>query len=903
MGKSEQLEKGNWEEQTPKKERRVSHGRANQKSPRYHGEFIDLVDESTEKTIQKKSGKTSEKNSETEKNAEKRVPTNIRKNKKKAKKRIPSGRPSEEGFFNDPKLISNKEKSQKLRDGKNSGENREELSQKERKAKQSGFENIQTISIDKREKRDSTLEKVLIKKEHDSYERSVENAEAFVPAKDEREAIENSRDNVVKEKTNQVEQNEKKLSEEKLNKEKSYREKQLKKKSSKESLVEEKQLKEKLSKERPIEGKQFKEKPSKERPITEKQFKEKSRKERPVGEKQYRETSRKDKLGDKEQVKVTPVLERQEPDEEKQNQVKQERIKQKRQQGKNNRNTADIKKSDKSENVRDESRKTRGQKEASALSWEEVDNTRYEKPSRKANDVARGDQIQGILTPSKTDRGGNQQSATEKTKIEKQKDKEPEKVKKQKKPRQPMSKRNKLILGIGIPAALFLCAYMAVSLFYTTRFVDRTSINGYDFSRALPYEVSGFFANKGETFTLEMTGLAGLEETITGEELELSISDNGQVRSLFENQNSWAWPVILMRGADYQLDLLVEYNDELLVDRVNQIACLDRTITVEPVDAKPYFNGERFVIQPEVVGTLIDPEIVISNIRASMTAYGNSLNLVEIGAYIRPVVFSDNPELVAGVERLNHYVGASITFELNPKLVVVNHEQIVDWLSWDNNFNVTFHEEMARDFMSDFMAKYSTLGTTRTFTNPLGREAEVESNLYGWDLDEETEVAEFLSNIRSGETVQREPAHFRRGSFHETGEWGDTYIQVCLTEQHMWFFVDGELELESPVVTGLAGRSQTPSGIFEILWMASPTILRGPIIDHETGEREWESPVSYWMAITWCGIGLHDATWQPYFGGNRWTYGGSQGCINLPLGIARDLYAMVGEGTMTIVHW
>jgi hypothetical protein len=234
---------------------------------------------------------------------------------------------------------------------------------------------------------------------------------------------------------------------------------------------------------------------------------------------------------------------------------------------------------------------------------------------------------------------------------------------------------------------------------------------------------------------------------------------------------------------------------------------------------------------------------------------------------------------------------------------VVNHGQIVDWLTWDENFSVTFQEDRAREFMREFISKYSTRGTTRTFTNPLGKVAEVGSYVWGWELDEETEVEAFLMNIRGGETARREPAYFTRGSFREAGEWGDTYIQVCMTEQHLWYFVDGELVLEAPIVTGLAGRSQTPPGIFEILWMDSPTILRGPIIDHETGEREWESPVSYWMAITWCGIGLHDATWQPYFGGNRWTYGGSRGCINMPLGPAGELYRMVGEGTITIVHW
>ena len=473
----------------------------------------------------------------------------------------------------------------------------------------------------------------------------------------------------------------------------------------------------------------------------------------------------------------------------------------------------------------------------------------------------------------------------------------------QKEPRKPMSKGAKMLLRMGIPAALLLCVYVAGSIFYSSQFINRTFINGYDFSRTEPAVVARFFEEKGNHFAIKISGIGGLEETITGDELDLSISDNGQIAALFEGQSSWRWPIYLITGGDYEIDLLIDYNEVLLADRVAEIVCVDREITIEPVDAKPVFNGESFEIQEEVLGTLIDPVIMMSHIQASMSAYGNTLDLYEVGAYIRPAIFSNNPSLIAAVDRLNHYVGASITYDLNPKQVVVNHEQIVDWLSWDGGFNVTFHEEMARGFMDNFIEMYSTRGSTRSFTNPLGKTAEVESDFFGWLLDGEAEVEIFLSNIRNGETVYREPAYITRGSFHENGEWGDTYVQVCMTTQHLWYFENGEFVLESPIVTGLAGRSQTPAGIFEILWMASPTVLRGPIIDHETGAREWESPVSYWMAITWCGIGLHDATWQPYFGGNRWTYGGSRGCINMPLGQAGELYRLVGEGTMVIVHW
>ena len=131
---------------------------------------------------------------------------------------------------------------------------------------------------------------------------------------------------------------------------------------------------------------------------------------------------------------------------------------------------------------------------------------------------------------------------------------------------------------------------------------------------------------------------------------------------------------------------------------------------------------------------------------------------------------------------------------------------------------------------------------------------------------------------------------------------GHTFIQVNLTEQYMWYVLEGQVVLESPIVTGRPEASPTPSGFFEVLWTESPTMLRGPM-DNETGIREWETEISYWMAITWCGIGFHDAVWQPYFGGDRFTYGGTRGCIEMPLDVMSELFRMASEGTPVVIHY
>ena len=76
--------------------------------------------------------------------------------------------------------------------------------------------------------------------------------------------------------------------------------------------------------------------------------------------------------------------------------------------------------------------------------------------------------------------------------------------------------------------------------------------------------------------------------------------------------------------------------------------------------------------------------------------------------------------------------------------------------------------------------------------------------------------------------------------------------------------------------------------------------------DNPNGEKipKWESPVDYWIPFIGNGYGLHDASWQSAFGGERYKQGfGSHGCVNLPLDKVKELYGLVSVGDPVIVHW
>jgi lipoprotein-anchoring transpeptidase ErfK/SrfK len=121
----------------------------------------------------------------------------------------------------------------------------------------------------------------------------------------------------------------------------------------------------------------------------------------------------------------------------------------------------------------------------------------------------------------------------------------------------------------------------------------------------------------------------------------------------------------------------------------------------------------------------------------------------------------------------------------------------------------------------------------------------------------------------------------------------------------MWYIVDGVVSMESDIISGLpTPEKETPTGVYDILEIQRDKTLVGDV-QVDTGKPEYETPVDFWMRITWTGIGFHNANWQSAFGGNLYqTEGiGSHGCINMPFDAAETLFNSISIGTPVIMHY
>ncbi|MCI6466456.1 MAG: L,D-transpeptidase/peptidoglycan binding protein [Faecalicatena sp.] len=480
-------------------------------------------------------------------------------------------------------------------------------------------------------------------------------------------------------------------------------------------------------------------------------------------------------------------------------------------------------------------------------------------------------------------------------------DEEPKKHKsRRRKGGQKKSSKKIWIISGSIVAALVL-VYVGVSVFFMSHFYINTEINGKDFSAKTASDVEDYLKAQVKGYKLTVQEKDNKSDTIDGTDIGLTYKENDDIEKALKKQNGFAWPTAFFSKNSSKVTIEVSYNEDELNNAISSL----QAVTAEQVPAKsayPKFDGEKYVIEPEVIGTAVNVDVLKEKVHQHINEFQKELDMEKEGCYSEPKYTSDSEEVKKACGELNKFASASITYTMTEN-VVVDKALISQWLTVDDNMKVTFNEDAVKGWLTEFGDKYDTVGTTRTITTPTGKTTEVSGGTYGWSIDEDTEFEALVNSIKNGETVTKEPAYYQTAAAHAPQDWGNTYAEVDLSAQHMWYIVDGNVAMESDVVTGLpTPEKETTAGVFSILEMQRDKTLVGDI-DPDTGKPEYETPVTFWMRITWSGIGFHDANWQPGFGGDLYTSIGSHGCVNMPYGQAETLYSMLSVGTPVIVHY
>ena len=439
---------------------------------------------------------------------------------------------------------------------------------------------------------------------------------------------------------------------------------------------------------------------------------------------------------------------------------------------------------------------------------------------------------------------------------------------------------------------LLILVYGAGVWYYRGHFLPGTVADGMDLSWMSPAQVEERLERY--TLTLEERTAAGAvaEEVLTGGRLGLGWGDGEALRNLVEGQAVWKWPLAVWQKREERG--IVAWDKTRFQQTMDDLRGFSPSFAREPVDARlsEYAEGVGYTILPEERGNALDRDRTLACVKKAVAALETRVNLEESGCYREPGRTAEDEALQRLAEEMNQYVNTKIIYRFGDREEVLDGTRIQRWLKEEQGEAVLDRAGVA-GYVASLRKKYDTIFRSRLFMTSYGEEITLQEGDYGWWMDCEQETQELYRMLCQGKSGARTPVYYQTAAVYGSRDYGDSYVEINLTAQHLFVYKNGKKVMESDFVSGnVASGDATPEGIYGLTYKERDATLNG---------EDYESLVSYWMPFN-RNVGLHDAVWRDRFGGDIYRQAGSHGCINLPYEAAKELYGHVEKGMAVICY-
>lgn len=449
---------------------------------------------------------------------------------------------------------------------------------------------------------------------------------------------------------------------------------------------------------------------------------------------------------------------------------------------------------------------------------------------------------------------------------------------------------NKKRIASVILAALVLTGYGYGVSFFSDHVYANTSLNDQDKSFT---ERDKLLDRNWDEYQIEIIGRGDKKLTLTPEmiDMEESISDPHVL-----DQPAWAWPIGFFKSTD----LDQAYDISMNVDKFNALYAASPLAQdqIAPVDAQITFNGESglYEITPEILGDTLEAEVLMAAVAEAISKQAPAIILSE--EYQKPAVYADDAQLNTRLEKLNAIAKQSYKYRFGETVEDLTGEKLVALFD-ENTDGFTLNRDRVAEYIKNLAIQYDTLGDVHLFNATGIGQIEVKGGNYGWDMDEPPTVEALVTAIESGESQELTPVYKSKAFASGLADVGNTYVEIDQSRQRMWYYKDGELLVETPIVTGKVSQGyRTPSGVWYLYSKQTNRYLQGFNRDGS----KYKSWVNYWMPFTG-GYGIHDSSWRGSYGGRIYYYNGSHGCVNTPYSKVKVIYNNIEVGCPVVVYW
>lgn len=447
-----------------------------------------------------------------------------------------------------------------------------------------------------------------------------------------------------------------------------------------------------------------------------------------------------------------------------------------------------------------------------------------------------------------------------------------------------------IILLIGL-------LYIGLAVYYSNGFSYGTFINGIYCTGKSVEEVNKELNENFHANDLKIKLRDGVKQ-IDLQKIDYSYDFMNPLEIYLNNQNSFLWIENLFIG-DSGVTLYPKglYDENKFDETFSKLRMTEKN---DKDDVRLVLNDSGYV--------LIDPKANVLDENKTKTIIEEALlkgyptvNLDTSNCY-KDASYSNNElHLIELYPQIKNFQNKDIIFQFGDderkitsrelSLLIECDETGIPTLD-DRNLPVANKDEVKN--LIDKLGREFNTYCNHYFTTHSGEIVYIDSGNYGNEINAKTETEwlfDFISN--GGDIIVHEPEYIHTANFLGKNDIGNTYIEISLSEQKLYYYKNGEIALTTDVVTGNTGRKRgTPQKVCFVYAKQERRILKGP---------GYSAFVNFWMPVSG-NIGIHDASWRSEYGGNIYKTSGSHGCINTPYDKMKELYGMVDIGTPVIIY-
>lgn len=453
--------------------------------------------------------------------------------------------------------------------------------------------------------------------------------------------------------------------------------------------------------------------------------------------------------------------------------------------------------------------------------------------------------------------------------------------------------KKKVLLISGITAGTVLLCLLGLFFFYSReyfadQFARHTYISNTDVS-SLTVEQAVMVMNESRGFGVTFNKNGGTQSV----DISAAVSRKFTKEEIAACKSQFTfWEYVSGREKEFRIEpVRADVDEELLLTLLKENLPKGTKKTVAA-----YLN-EEFELVPEVYGDEINYNDLVYDIRLGVQT-GEKLDYQLEDYYIKPKFTKESENIIAAVKDAEAYKDLLITYQFGEKMEKIGWNKIKKHLSYNPDTAVlTLKTKWVPTYVKKLGKKYNTYGKTRRFRSTKDGKISIHGGIMGWWIHEDETIRQLKGLLKKKKSKTVEPVYRSIAAQHGKDDIGNTYVEISIARQHLWFYKNGKLKLESDIVSGkLTKERKTTVGVHRIYGKERDRYLGTMAV------QGYRSFVHYWMPFNWDGQGLHDASWRSKFGGSLYKTRGSHGCVNLPSSFAGKLYEAVTIGTPVVVY-